>query len=139
MLRTRPSWPSSCGTSTTPALFLRRTLRRRSTPGANGRRELAGDDSGRFSSARLHAKLTSGRVPTVRFFYACFHIKLDYDKTLRKDSFSGAFLVKTFALISFAALVALCMSTSQAETIRLAADPALSPDGQTLAFSWRGD
>jgi tricorn protease len=25
------------------------------------------------------------------------------------------------------------------ETIRLASDPALSPDGQTLAFSWRGD
>ena len=27
----------------------------------------------------------------------------------------------------------------ESEPIRLAADPALSPDGKTLAFAWRGD
>lgn len=29
--------------------------------------------------------------------------------------------------------------TLQGEAIRLALDPALSPDGSTLAFAWRGD
>ena len=37
----------------------------------------------------------------------------------------------------FVALFSTCVTAS--ETIRLAADPALSPDGETLAFVWRGD
>lgn len=36
-------------------------------------------------------------------------------------------------------LVLAITSLAQAEPIRLATDPALSPDGQTLVFAWRGD
>ena len=36
-------------------------------------------------------------------------------------------------------LLLLALPCAQAETVQLARDPALSPDGATLAFSWRGD
>ena len=36
-------------------------------------------------------------------------------------------------------ILLLCVSAVGAEAIRFATQPALSPDGKTLVFSWRGD
>lgn len=44
-------------------------------------------------------------------------------------------LSRTLSLIALAILT----PSAFAETVQMALDPALSPDGQTLAFSWRGD
>src|SRR6478752_724631 len=44
------------------------------------------------------------------------------------------------SLVYFLLMIAGFATVARAdEEIRLATDPALSPDGQTLAFSWRGD
>ena len=47
-------------------------------------------------------------------------------------AFSRGFLVTL-------TLTCVAWSAGRAETIRLAQDPALSPDGSVLAFAWRGD
>jgi tricorn protease len=45
----------------------------------------------------------------------------------------------TSALLTFAWLASIAGPATARSPIRLAEDPALSPDGQTIAFAWRGD
>ncbi|MHC4518750.1 MAG: DPP IV N-terminal domain-containing protein, partial [Planctomycetota bacterium] len=46
---------------------------------------------------------------------------------------------KLLAVAAYLFLATTVIYAGPSEAMRLAADPALSPDGKTLAFVWRGD